>query len=174
MARYPTEYSHESRRQRQQLSHEIDAYKISMLIAIGIGFHNFSEGLAIGQSYVSGAILLAVLLIIGFGAHNATEGFGIAGPFAGFANKPRIGFVILVGFIGGAPTFVGTLLGSLLISSLASILFLSIAGGTLIYISLLMYNSSRKQTMNSIIMIGVLVGLFAGFVTDLMISLGGG
>ena len=47
------------------------------MIAIGIGTHNFSEGLLIGQSYVSGAIPIALLLIIGFGAHNATEGFGI-------------------------------------------------------------------------------------------------
>jgi ZIP family zinc transporter len=54
-----------------------------MMIAMGIGFHNFSEGLAIGQSYASGAIGLAIILIIGFGAHNATEGFGIAGPLTG-------------------------------------------------------------------------------------------
>ena len=59
-----------------------------MMIAIGIGAHNFSEGLAIGQSYVSGAIGLAILLIIGFADHNATEGFGIAGPLTGLVKKP--------------------------------------------------------------------------------------
>src|SRR5919108_2407439 len=67
-------------RQQQQQQHllqqEITAYRLAMMIAIGIGAHNFSEGLAIGQSYVSGAIGLAILLIIGFGAHNTTEGFG--------------------------------------------------------------------------------------------------
>jgi zinc transporter, ZIP family len=79
-----------------QLLQEVNAYKIAMMIAIGIGAHNFSEGLAIGQSYVSGAIALAVLLIIGFGAHNATEGFGIAGPITGLVKKPNIRFLIVL------------------------------------------------------------------------------
>jgi ZIP family zinc transporter len=144
-----------------------------MMIAIGIGAHNFSEGLAIGQSYVSGAIALAILLIIGFGAHNATEGFGIAGPLTGLVNKPKVRFLILLGLIGGGPTFIGTVIGSLWTSNIASILFLSVAGGALIYVSMLMYNSGRKQTTNSILMIGIFVGLFAGFTTDLMIVLAG-
>jgi zinc transporter, ZIP family len=66
------EYHHESLRERQQLQ-EINAYKLSIMIAIGIGIHNFSEGLDIGQSYVSGQLSLAILLIVGFGAHNTTE-----------------------------------------------------------------------------------------------------
>lgn len=156
-----------------QLFHEANAYKLAMMIAVGIGAHNFSEGLAIGQSYISGEIGLAILLIIGFGAHNTTEGFGIAGPLTGLINKPKIRFIILAGFIGGGPTFVGTILGSLWDSQLAYILFLSIAGGALIYVSMLMYNSGRKQTTNGIMMIGIFFGLVAGFLTDLMISLSG-
>ena len=156
-----------------QLFHEANAYKLAMMIAIGIGAHNFSEGLAIGQSYVAGEIGLAVLLIIGFGAHNTTEGFGIAGPLTGLLKKPTIRFLILVGLIGGGPTFVGTVFGSLLYSSITYILFLSIAGGALIYVSMLMYNTGRKQTTNDILMIGIFVGLCAGFVTDLIVTLGG-
>lgn len=160
--------------QRQLLQQqEVNLYKLSMMIAIGIGVHNFSEGLAIGQSYVSGAIALAVLLIIGFGIHNATEGFGIAGPLTGLTRRPTVGFLILVGLIGGGPTFVGTLLGSLWSSNIASILFLSVAGGALIYVSMIMYNSGRKQTTNSVLMVGIFVGLFAGFITDLMITISG-
>jgi zinc transporter, ZIP family len=56
---------------------------LALLIATGIGLHNFSEGLAIGQSAATGALQLAVVLIIGFGLHNMTEGFGIAGPLSG-------------------------------------------------------------------------------------------
>jgi ZIP family zinc transporter len=167
-------HHHNERRQQQQhLLQEVNAYKLAMMIAIGIGAHNFSEGLAIGQSYVSGAIALAILLIIGFGAHNATEGFGIAGPLTGLVKKPKIRFLILLGLIGGGPTLIGTMIGSLWTSNIASILFLSIAGGSLIYVSMLMYNSGRKQTTNSILMIGIFVGLFAGFTTDLMIALAG-
>jgi len=157
----------------QQLFHEASAYKLAMIIAIGIGVHNFSEGLAIGQSYVAGELGLAILLIVGFGAHNTTEGFGIAGPLAGLINKPKIRFLVLVGLIGGGPTFVGTLIGSWWISDLAYILFLSIAGGALIYVSMLMYNSGRKLTTNSVMMIGIFVGLFAGFITDLLIEFSG-
>jgi zinc transporter, ZIP family len=158
---------------KQQLIHETYAYKLSMMIAIGIGFHNFSEGLAIGQSFVSGAIGLALLLIIGFGSHNATEGFGIAGPLTGLSKKPKIRFVLLLGLIGGGPTFLGTVIGSLWISNVAYILFLSIAGGALVYVSMLMYNSGRKLATNNILMSGIFVGLCIGFVTDLIVTLGG-
>lgn len=156
-----------------QLFHEVNAYRLAMMIAIGIGAHNFSEGLAIGQSYAAGEIGLAILLIIGFGSHNTTEGFGIAGPLTGLLKKPTARFLLLAGIVGGGPTFVGTVLGSLVFSNVAYILFLSIAGGALIYVSMLMYNSGRKQTTNTVIMIGIFVGLCAGFVTDLIVSLGG-
>ena len=157
----------------KQLFHEANAYRLAMMIAIGIGAHNFSEGLAIGQSYVAGEVGLAILLIIGFGAHNATEGFGIAGPLTGLANKPKIKFLLLVGLIGGGPTFLGTILGSMWVSNFAFILFLSIAGGALIYVSLLMYNSGRRYTSNAIMMVGILIGLCAGFASDLVVTLGG-
>ncbi len=159
--------------QHQQQLLQVNAYRLAMMIAIGIGFHNFSEGLAIGQSYASGAIGLAVILIIGFGAHNATEGFGIAGPLTGLVTKPRIRFLILAGLVGNGPTFVGAVLGSLWTSTITSVFFLSIAGGALIYVSMLMYNSGRKHTTNDILMLGIFVGLCAGFVTDLIVTLGG-
>jgi len=172
---YTKVYENQENQNKQQslLLQQKSAYKIAMMIAIGIGTHNFSEGLAIGQSYVSGAIPLAILLIVGFGAHNATEGFGIAGPLTGLNKRPNIRFIILLGLIGGGPTFIGTMVGSLWASTIASILFLSIAGGALIYVSLLMYNSGRLQITNNILMMGIFVGLVAGFITDLMISLGG-
>jgi zinc transporter, ZIP family len=162
------EYQHQ-----QQLLHEGDAYRLSMMIAMGIGFHNFSEGLAIGQAYASGAIGLAIILIIGFGAHNATEGFGIAGPLTGLVKKPRIRFLILAGLVGGGPTFVGTVLGSLWTSAITSVFFLSIAGGALIYVSMLMYSSGRKQTTNDILILSIFVGLFVGFLTVMIAIFGG-
>lgn len=156
-----------------RLFHEANAYKLAMMIAVGIGAHNFSEGLAIGQSYVAGEIGLAIILIIGFGAHNTTEGFGIAGPLTGILKKPNTKFLAKVGLIGGGPTFIGTMIGSLWISDVAYILFLSMAGGALIYVSMLMYNSGRRQTTNNVLMVGIFVGLCAGFITDLIVTLGG-
>lgn len=160
--------------QQDQLLEEVSAYKLAMMIAIGIGAHNFSEGLAIGQSYAAGSIGLALILVIGFGAHNATEGFGIASPLTRLVKRPSARFLGTVGLVGGGPTFLGTLTGSLVgVSDFTYILFLSIAGGALVYVSMLMYNSGRRQTNNRILMIGIFVGLCAGFLTDLIVTLGG-
>jgi ZIP family zinc transporter len=148
-------------------------HHLATMIAVGIGLHNFSEGLAIGQSYASGAIALAVVLIVGFGAHNATEGFGIAGPLTGMAKKPEVSFLVKMGIIGGSPTFLGTIVGSIWVSQLTYILFLSLAGGALIYVTLLMYNTARRESRNDLLMVGLFIGLLAGFITDLIVSLGG-
>ena len=67
--------------------------RLALLIATGIGLHNFGEGLAIGQSAAAGELSLALVLIIGFGLHNATEGFGIVGPMSGEAEMPSWGFL---------------------------------------------------------------------------------
>jgi ZIP family zinc transporter len=156
-----------------QLLQQVSSYRLSMMIAIGIGAHNLSEGLAIGQSYASGALGLALMLIIGFAAHNATEGFGIAAPLTGLSKKVSNRFILLAGLIGGGPTFIGTILGSLWTSTFAYIFFLSLAGGALIYVTMLMYNSGRRQVSYDILMLGFFVGLTAGFITDLFVTLGG-
>ena len=159
--------------QELQVVQHVEAYRLSTMIAIGIGAHNFSEGLAIGQSYASGAIGLALMLIIGFAAHNATEGFGIAGPLTNLTDKPQVRFLLLAGLIGGGPTFIGTILGSLWTSNFVYILFLALAGGALVYVTILMYNVARTQLTNNLLMLGLFLGLIAGFITDLMVTLGG-
>ncbi len=159
--------------QQVRLLQEHGLYRLAMMIAIGIGAHNFSEGLAIGQSFASGSIGLALLLVIGFGAHNATEGFGIAGPLAGLIKRPTSRFLAIAGLVGGGPTFIGTVVGSLWTSVFTYVFFLSLAGGAIVYVSMLMYNSGRKQTTNQILMVGIFVGLCTGFLTDLVLTLGG-
>ena len=66
---------------------------LALLIATGIGLHNFSEGLAIGNSAAQDEIALAFTLIIGFGLHNATEGFGIVAPLSGSEERPSWRFL---------------------------------------------------------------------------------
>ncbi len=151
----------------------VDRLKLATMIAIGIGAHNFSEGLAIGQSYAAGVIGLALILIIGFGLHNATEGFGILGPLQGSDKRPPLLILIKLGLIAGGPTFLGTLVGSIWVSPLLYVGFLAFAGGALIFVILLMYSVAVKQTTNTTVMTGIATGLLFGFFTDLIVSLGG-
>jgi zinc transporter, ZIP family len=158
---------------RTQGSPGLPGHKLATMIALGIGAHNLSEGLAIGQSYVSGAVSLAILLVIGFGAHNATEGFGILAPLTGVNPKPKVSFLVKVLAVGGVPTFIGTVLGSMFYSAIAYVLFLSLAGGALVYVIMMMYNAGKRQTTNDMLMLGIFFGICAGFLTDLIVTLGG-
>jgi ZIP family zinc transporter len=151
--------------------------KLSTMTALGIGAHNLSEGLAIGQAYLGGLIGLntglAFVLVVGFAVHNATEGFGITAPLTGLDPKPKISFLAKVLYIGGVPTLFGTLLGSLSFSLEAYIFFLSLAGGALVFVTMLLFNTGRRRYSSSLMMGGLFIGLCLGFATDLVVSLGG-
>jgi len=142
----------------------IPPQKLALLIAIGIGLHNFSEGLAIGNSAHTGEIHLALLLIIGFGLHNVTEAFGIAGPLA--SQKVRWTYLALLGLIAGGPNFLGTIIGFSFISEPITILFLSLAGGAIMYVIGELLASGRKIGFHEWSGWGLTVGFFVGLLTD--------
>jgi ZIP family zinc transporter len=146
---------------------------LSVFIALGIGLHNFSEGLAIGQSAARDELSLAIVLIIGFGLHNATEGFGIVAPLSGEAEKPSWRFLGAMGLIGGAPTFFGTLLGQAWTSTPVSILFLALAAGSILYVVIELLNVCRLFGQKTVVTWGVLLGLFVGFATDFVLVAAG-
>src|SRR6185312_286371 len=121
-----------------------DGQRLALLIAVGIGVHNFGEGLAIGQAAATGAASLAVTLIVGFALHNATEGFGICGPLTGEGTRPTWRFLTILGLIGGAPTFLGTVLGQAWTSTAVTVLFFAIAAGSILYVVQELFSVNRK------------------------------
>lgn len=147
--------------------------RLALLIAVGIGLHNFSEGLAIGQSAAAGEISLAVLLIVGFGLHNATEGFGIVAPLAGEPSRPSWGFLALLGLIGGGPTFVGTLIGQSFVNDTISVAFLAAAAGSILYVIVQLLRVAQNLGRRTLMYWGLALGLLLGFVTDFVIVAAG-
>ncbi len=145
--------------------------RLAMMIAAGLGLHNFSEGLAIGQSAGQGQITFALLLIIGFGLHNATEGFGIVGPLAG--TKPSWGFLALAGLVGGGPTFLGTLIGYHFVSNGLSVFFLALATGAILYVIGELFNSARRTGFKDVGAWGLLMGFLLAYGTELLLELVG-
>jgi ZIP family zinc transporter len=144
---------------------------LALLIATGIGLHNFAEGLAIGQAGATGEIGLALVLIIGFGLHNATEGFGIVAPMSGERASWR--FLGLLGLIGGGPTFLGTVVGQAWTSEALSVAFLALAAGSILYVIIELLAVNRRFESKTLMTAALLAGLFLGFATDFVITAAG-
>jgi zinc transporter, ZIP family len=148
---------------------ERTALGLGMSIATGIGFHNFSEGLAIGQAAHRGEISLAVLLVVGFALHNATEGFGIVGPLAAGGVRASWGYLATAGLVGGGPTFIGTIVGRSVSSQYLFVGFLTLAAGAIIYVVAELLFTGRRLGAWETTIWGVLFGFLLGLSTELVI-----
>jgi len=153
---------------------------LALLIAVGIGLHNFGEGLAIGAAFTLGEAALGSLLIIGFALHNTTEGLAIVAPLARRADgKPTsvtVGSLVRLGLIGGAPTIAGAWLGGFIYSPVWALLCLALGVGAIAQVVVqIVGQMSRDESLGSYVARGpVVAGLFTGFiamyVTGMLIS----
>jgi ZIP family zinc transporter len=145
---------------------------LGMLIAVAIGLHNFSEGLAIGVSARAGEVALATTLIIGFALHNATEGFGIVGPLGSV--RPSWRWLFIAGLVGGGPTFAGTLVGYRVTSPALEISFYTLAAGAILYVVGQLWSSANRRLGSRLVLLGLTLGFILGLASDLVITYGGG
>jgi ZIP family zinc transporter len=144
---------------------------LGLLIAVAIGLHNFSEGLAIGVSARAGEIGLATTLIVGFALHNATEGFGIVGPLSGV--RPSWRWLFLAGMVGGGPTFLGTLVGYRVSSPALEICFYTLAAGAILYVVGQLWGGAQRKLNPQLILAALVAGFLIGLASDLVITYAG-
>ncbi len=154
---------------------EQSALHLGMSIAVGIGLHNFSEGLAIGQAaQAKGGLQLAVLLVVGFALHNSTEGFGIVGPLAAGGVRASWRYLFTAGFVAGGPTLLGTVLGTAFASQFVFVAFLTLAAGAIIFVVAELLFTGRRLGAWDVTVGGVLLGFLLGLATELVIIAAGG
>ncbi len=149
------------------------AHQLAVMIATGIGIHNFGEGLAIGQSAAAGKVSLALVLIIGFGLHNATEGFAVTGPLSHEETLPSWRFLGLLGLLGGGPTFLGTVIGHTWVSPELEVFFFALAAGSILYVVIELAAVCRRASMPVLVGWMVLLGIALGFATDFVLTAAG-
>ena len=162
-----------------QMQELVKPLAISLMIAIGIGLHNFGEGLAIGAAVLLGEIALSTFLIVGFTLHNTTEGLAIVAPLAK-SRKLMLRRLVLMGVIAGAPTIAGAWIGGFLYSPIATIIFLSIGAGAIFQVVYSIGSwvlrptddtdkKSRIVSINKFTIFGFAIGMIIMYITGLLV-----
>lgn len=168
------------RRQRERVEAAVPSgWMLAVLIAIGIGLHNFGEGLAIGSAFALGQLGLGTLLIVGFTLHNTTEGLAIVAPLAkGDEQSERVslGQLVQLGLIGGVPTILGAWLGAFVQSPILAVFFLALGVGAIAQVTrqILMQSAGERGIAVYLREAHVVGGLAAGvlvmYVTGLIVG----
>jgi len=148
---------------------------LAYIVAIGIGLHNFGEGLAIGSAYAIGEISLGTALVLGFMIHNITEGIAIAAPISREAhNIPRfLRHAVQLGLIAGAPIILGTWIGGFSYSATLSTLFLAVGAGAAFQVVIAIvehFRSQKQELFTATNVAGVLCGMGIMFVTGMLVA----
>jgi zinc transporter, ZIP family len=141
---------------------------VALLVAIGIGLHNLSEGLGIGAAYAIGSVAFGTFLVVGFTIQNVTEGLAIVAPLA--KSKPQIGRLLALGLLAGAPAIVGAWIGSVAFNaSLAALLF-GVAAGAVVQVAEVIWPALRDsagRAVNFLSLAGIAVGFGILYLTSL-------
>jgi ZIP family zinc transporter len=89
------------------------------------------------------------------------------------ADRPSWGFLGVLGLVGGAPTFVGTLIGQSFVNDTLEMAFLALAAGSILYVVVQLLHVGFKLAQKEMLMWGLLAGMVLGFGTELVIVAAG-
>ena len=144
---------------------------IALMISIGIGLHNFGEGLAIGAALGMGSIAFSTFLIVGFALHNTTEGIAIAAPMS--RGKLMIGKLAAMGIIAGSPAIFGAWIGGFVYSPFTSVIFLAIGAGAIFQVIVVIMKwiqeESNQSLSNIAVVSGIAVGMLVMYLTSILV-----
>ena len=144
---------------------------IALMISIGIGLHNFGEGLAIGASVGMGSIAFSTFLIVGFALHNTTEGIAIAAPMS--RGKLMIGKLVALGLIAGSPAIFGAWIGGFAYSPFSSVVFLAVGAGAIFQVILVLLkwikDEGDKTLSSAAVICGFAVGMSIMYLTSIFV-----
>jgi ZIP family zinc transporter len=157
---------------REEGGAAVGASALALLVAIGIGVHNFGEGLAIGTSFAFGELALGTFLIVGFMVHNVTEGLGIAAPAAEGGGPVGVGRLGTLALVAGGPAILGAWLGGFLTSDLLAVLFFAAAAGAALEVVVEVGRYVARRTAGGLrsswVLGGFLAGIAAMYLTGLL------
>ncbi|WP_268541965.1 ZIP family metal transporter [Candidatus Nitrosotenuis cloacae] len=164
-------YSAEKLTKRAESSKMTKPVAIGLMIAIGIGLHNFGEGLAIGAAIGLGSIAFSTFLIVGFALHNTTEGIAIAAPLS--RGKLMVGKLAALGMIAGAPAIFGAWVGGFVYSPFTSVVFLSVGAGAIFQVIVIILKWIREEgdrnLSSAAVASGFAVGMVVMYLTSILI-----
>ena len=154
---------------------------VALMISIGIGLHNFGEGLAIGAAVGLGSVAFGAFLVVGFALHNTTEGIAIAAPLA--RGRPTILRLAALGMIAGSPAILGAWTGGFAYSPFASVIFLAVGAGAILQVIVVLMrwigrdddddddggSSSSSRLSSAPVVSGVAVGMLVMYLTSILV-----
>jgi zinc transporter, ZIP family len=146
----------------------------ALIIALGIGLQNLTEGLVFGVNWTAGALGILAVVFLGFFLQNVTEGFPIASPFLGTTASRRVPMMAGLFLIGGLPTVLGGVIGYYWSNRLFLVVFDALAIGAIAYVVLPMLRqafrplASRELSLrrDRLVYLGVMVGFALGFAVN--------